>query len=331
MASLLIDSLSHHFGQRQILSSLSMTLDTSVTCCAILGPSGCGKTTLLRLIAGLEAVQEGKIVLTGDDITHVEPPARRVGMVFQQPALFPHMTAFQNIAFGVTDVAKGKEKKVTGLLELIGLADKADHYPHQLSGGEQHRISLARSIASDIRLLLLDEAFSHLDVSMRAHLRDETLTWLRELHIPAVMVTHDPQEALAVADYLVVMDDQGRIRQQGTPKEVYDCPADSYVIRSFGEVNLLDADRHSSLIEALVGKKAELGVYAVRAQDITLSKTGVKAQIRDVHFMGSYCRIVAVVEKREELLLHVSAACAVEADDTVYLAVDAKKVIKLDS
>jgi sulfate transport system ATP-binding protein len=219
---------------------------------ALLGPSGSGKTTLLRMIAGLEAPDSGSILLNGEDATKLDPARRGVGFVFQHYALFRHMTIFENVAFGLRvrprELRYSKAEirdKVLELLKLVQLENLATHYPNQLSGGQRQRVALARALAVEPKLLLLDEPFGALDAKVRKELR----RWLRrlhdELHIASVFVTHDQEEALEIADRVVIMN-QGRVEQIGTPHEIYDNPANAFVYNFLGNVNLFFRGRIDS-------------------------------------------------------------------------------------
>jgi sulfate transport system ATP-binding protein len=214
---------------------------------ALLGPSGSGKTSLLRIIAGLESPDEGTVAFHGDDATDTHPRERQVGFVFQHYALFSHMSIFENVAFGLRVRPKRERlaeneiaKKVSALLQLVQLDWLANRFPHQLSGGQRQRIALARALAVEPRVLLLDEPFGALDAKVRQELR----RWLRrlhdEVHVTSVFVTHDQEEALEVADRVVVMN-HGRIEQIGTPDQVYDHPASPFVFEFLGHVNRLPA------------------------------------------------------------------------------------------
>jgi len=242
--SIEIRHVSKQFGDFRALDDVSLSVDAGELV-ALLGPSGCGKTTLLRIIAGLESADAGAILFNGEDTTDVHVRERQVGFVFQHYALFRHMTVADNVAFGLR-VKPRRERpgeaqiqaKVKQLLEMVQLDWVADRYPAQLSGGQRQRIALARALAVEPKVLLLDEPFGALDAKVRKELR----RWLRrlhdELHVTSLFVTHDQEEALEVADRVVVMN-RGRIEQAGTPQQVWEQPASPFVYGFLGDVNLL--------------------------------------------------------------------------------------------
>ena len=241
--SIEIRNVSKQFGDFQALRDVSLDIQSGELI-ALLGPSGCGKTTLLRIIAGLETADVGSIHFSGEDTTDVHVRERGVGFVFQHYALFRHMTVFDNVAFGLRMKPRKErpseaqiKEKVMSLLKLVQLDWIADRYPSQLSGGQRQRIALARALAVEPKVLLLDEPFGALDAKVRKELR----RWLRrlhdELHVTSIFVTHDQEEALEVADRVVVIN-QGRIEQQGTPQQVWDNPASPFVYGFLGDVNL---------------------------------------------------------------------------------------------
>ncbi len=244
--SIQVEQVRKNFGDFVAVDNVNLSIQSGELT-ALLGPSGSGKTTLLRLIAGLEQTDAGRIIFHGEDISHQHVSERGVGFVFQHYALFKNMTVFENVAFGLT-VKPRKfrpspaeiKQKVQRLLELVQLDWTADRYPSQLSGGQRQRIALARALAVEPKVLLLDEPFGALDAKVRAELR----RWLRrlhdEIHVTSVFVTHDQEEALEVADRIVVMN-KGRIEQDGTPEEVYDHPANPFVYEFLGTVNLFHA------------------------------------------------------------------------------------------
>ncbi|MBN8281988.1 sulfate ABC transporter ATP-binding protein [Zoogloea sp.] len=241
--SIEVKNIHKQFGSFTALQDVSLDFPTGELV-ALLGPSGCGKTTLLRIIAGLESADSGQVLLEGQDASDTHVRERQVGFVFQHYALFRHMTVFDNVAFGmrmkprsVRPSEKAIKAKVTELLKLVQLDWVADRFPAQLSGGQRQRIALARALAVEPRVLLLDEPFGALDAKVRKELR----RWLRrlhdELHITSIFVTHDQEEALEVADRVVLMD-HGKVEQVGTPEEVYRHPASPFVYGFLGSVNL---------------------------------------------------------------------------------------------
>ena len=241
--SIEIRNISKQFGDFRALDNVNLDVESGELV-ALLGPSGCGKTTLLRIIAGLETADQGSILFSGEDTTDVHVRERQVGFVFQHYALFRHMTVFENVAFGLRVKPRSQrpsdaqiKQKVTDLLKLVQLDWLADRYPSQLSGGQRQRIALARALAVEPKVLLLDEPFGALDAKVRKELR----RWLRrlhdELHVTSIFVTHDQEEALEVADRVVVMN-KGRIEQVGTPQEVWEHPASPFVYGFLGDVNL---------------------------------------------------------------------------------------------
>lgn len=240
--SIAVNGVSKSFGTFAALDNISLELPKGELV-ALLGPSGCGKTTLLRIIAGLERADSGQVLLDGADATDADVRERRVGFVFQHYALFRHMSVFENVAFGLRVKPRGIRPteaeiraKVMHLLELVQLAWLKDRFPSQLSGGQRQRIALARALAVEPKVLLLDEPFGALDAKVRKELR----RWLRrlhdDLHISSVFVTHDQEEALEVADKIVLMN-RGKIEQIGAPREIYQSPATSFAYSFIGNVN----------------------------------------------------------------------------------------------
>lgn len=260
--SIEIRNVSKQFGDFQALRDVSLNIQSGELI-ALLGPSGCGKTTLLRIIAGLESPDVGCIHFSGEDTTDVHVRDRNVGFVFQHYALFRHMTVFENVAFGLR-VKPRKERpseaqikeKVMSLLKLVQLDWIADRYPSQLSGGQRQRIALARALAVEPKVLLLDEPFGALDAKVRKELR----RWLRrlhdELHVTSIFVTHDQEEALEVADRVVVIN-QGKIEQEGTPQEVWDSPASPFVYGFLGDVNLFKGRAKDGRVELQDGMQLD--------------------------------------------------------------------------
>ena len=235
-----LSGINKHFGNFTALKEIDLSLNRGELIC-FLGPSGCGKTTLLRIIAGLETQSSGVIHQDGRDISHAPIEKRDYGIVFQSYALFPNLTIYQNIAYGLVNQKMPKkviETRVTELLETVGLSGSENKYPAQLSGGQQQRIALARALATSPNLLLLDEPLSALDATVRTHLRQEICHLQKKLGITTIMVTHDQEEALSIADRIVVMN-HGKIEQVGTPFEIYSNPLSPFVASFVGRVNEL--------------------------------------------------------------------------------------------
>ncbi len=228
---------------------------------ALLGPSGGGKTTTLRLIAGFETPDSGTIRINGqtvvDEHTFVEPEDRRIGMVFQDYALFPHLNIAENIAFGLRTNKDEKQQIVGDMLELVGLADAGKRMPYELSGGQQQRVALARALAPNPAIVLLDEPFSNLDTALRAQVRADVRTILREAGTTAIFVTHDQEEALSLADEVAVMLD-GRVAQVAPPQQLYHLPVSRAVATFVGEANLLPGDAHGMVADCVLGRVALL-------------------------------------------------------------------------
>lgn len=235
-------SLTKSYGDKTIINGLNLTINNGEFL-TILGPSGCGKTTVLRLIAGLEDPNGGKIILDGQDITDVPAERRFVNTVFQSYALFPHMTIFENVAFGLRmqKVPNAEIKpRVMEALRMVRLEEMADRKPNQLSGGQQQRIAIARAVVNKPKVLLLDESLSALDYKLRKEMQNELKALQRQLGITFIFVTHDQEEALTMSDRIIVMN-KGNIEQDGTPREIYEEPKNLFVARFIGEINVFDA------------------------------------------------------------------------------------------
>ncbi|MEO7159104.1 MAG: sulfate ABC transporter ATP-binding protein [Polaromonas sp.] len=256
-----IRNVSKQFGNFQALADVSLDIEAGELV-ALLGPSGCGKTTLLRIIAGLETPDQGNIFFSGEDTTDVHVRERQVGFVFQHYALFRHMTVFENVAFGLRVKPRASRpseaqirEKVHALLSLVQLDWLADRFPSQLSGGQRQRIALARALAVEPKVLLLDEPFGALDAKVRKELR----RWLRrlhdDLHVTSIFVTHDQEEALEVADRVVLMN-AGKVEQIGSPQQVWDHPASPFVYGFLGDVNLFHGRAHEGEVQ-LEGMKLD--------------------------------------------------------------------------
>lgn len=251
-----MSNVSHMFGDNRVLRDISFDVAPGELVC-LLGPSGCGKTTALRLAAGLEKLQVGEISVSDQVVArpgdYVEPEKRGVGMVFQDYALFPHLNVAKNIGFGLRQLNEAdRTAAIKKALAQVGMSDYFWAYPHELSGGQQQRIALARALAPTPRIMLLDEPFSGLDVARRADLRDTTLHVLKNAGIATVMVTHDPQEAMYMADRIIIMN-EGQIMQDGTPEALYFRPDNRFVASFFGEVNRFPSKVANGAISTPVG------------------------------------------------------------------------------
>ena len=304
--SIEINGVGKRFGNFVALDDINLHIPTGELV-ALLGPSGCGKTTLLRIIAGMESADAGHVSFAGEEATHLHARERNVGFVFQHYALFRHMSVFENVAFGLRVKPRHERpseteirRRVLDLLKLVQLDWLADRYPSQLSGGQRQRIALARALAVEPKVLLLDEPFGALDTKVRKELR----RWLRrlhdEMHISSVFVTHDQEEALEVADRVVVMN-QGRIEQIGTPDEVYSSPASPFVYQFLGNVNVFHSRLHGAWAE--VGRDpSEVSAHDrnqamafVRPHDIDIEHApmagSLEATVQDVHAIGPLVRV----------------------------------------
>lgn len=277
---------------------------------ALVGESGSGKTTLLRMIAGLEVPTSGEIRIGGrvvsNEKTWIPPERRGVGLVFQDYALFPHLTVLRNVSYGLGRMPRRQRaERAREVLALVGLERLGDRYPHELSGGQQQRVALARALAPEPTLVLLDEPFSNLDVALKARLRDEVGDLVRRTGITAVFVLHDSEDALALGDRIAIMRD-GTIWQTDTPQVVYACPRDGYVARFFGETNIIPATCTERGYETALGvhptpaTNSQLGqtTIALYPDELELAETegeGVEATVLRTIFRGSYQQLTVAV------------------------------------
>jgi iron(III) transport system ATP-binding protein len=253
-----MEGVHHTFGRLDAVRGVDLDVAPGELVC-LLGPSGCGKTTLLRIAAGLEVLQKGHVTLDGERAVvplgrHLPPEKRNVGLAFQDSALFPHLSVLENVTFGLKrEPPRERKRRALALLEKLGIGDYADAYPHMLSGGQQQRVALARALAPEPHLMLLDEHFSSLDSRLRDRIRDDTLHLLKSLGAGTLLVTHDPEEAMFMADRIALMR-EGRIVQMGTPRELYCSPCDPFVVTFFGEVNILYGKVRNGRVQTPVGE-----------------------------------------------------------------------------
>lgn len=317
-----VRALTKRFGTFMALRSVSLEVGLGEFVC-FLGPSGCGKTTLLRAIAGLDPQDEGTITIAGRDVSRSAPAARDFGIVFQSYALFPNLSVRDNVGYGLVNRGGGRAaiaKRVEELLTLVGLADQAAKYPVQLSGGQQQRVALARALAPSPGLLLLDEPLSALDARVRVRLRDEIKGLQRRLGVTTVMVTHDQDEALTMADRIVVMN-HGVIEQIGTPDEIYRAPATAFVADFVGTMNLIPGTvvaggvavgayrlPVAALNGAAEGTPVRLGIRPEEIRIFPGEGPGVvEARVSQRRFHGAFDRVRFTFEGAGEILADIPA------------------------
>jgi sulfate transport system ATP-binding protein len=327
-----IRSVEKQFGRYPALNKVDIEIADGELL-ALLGPSGSGKTTLLRTIAGLEFPDAGQVLFDGADVTHASAAARRVGFVFQQYALFKHMTVAKNIAFGL-DVRKGKDKppraeiarRVEELLKLVELEGLGARYPSQLSGGQRQRVALSRALAVQPSVLLLDEPFGALDATVRKSLRRE----LRRVHdatgVTTIFVTHDQEEALELADRVAILN-QGRIEQIGTPSQVHDAPETAFVCGFVGEANRFEGQvsggRFSAgpLMASGAGVRDGAATAYVRPHDFVLDETGFDVVVERAQVQGPLTAVIATTTDGRRLEISASRADASLFSGVVRIAV----------
>lgn len=297
-ASLAFEAVVHGYGKVRALDGISLAVAPGEVVC-LLGPSGCGKTTLLRIASGIERPLSGRVTIDGREVAgpvaFIPPERRGVGLVFQDFALFPHLSNLANVMFGLKALPRGEAEKAARLaLSRVGLDSHAEDYPHMLSGGEQQRVALARAIAPRPGILLMDEPFSGLDSRLRDAIRDETLAVMRETRATCIVVTHDPEEAMRMADRIVLLR-SGRIAQIGTPSDLYRAPADLDTARFFSDVNEVPGVVKGGRIVTPVGYFAAPGlaegaqaVAAIRPQSILPKPAGmcVPGRLVSRRFLG---------------------------------------------
>ncbi len=324
MNYLKVENIYKQFAGKAALKGVNVEIEKGELVC-ILGPSGCGKTTLLRIIAGLETADQGSVIIDGKDCTMLPPAKRNFGIVFQSYALFPNMTVEQNVLFGLAEQKKlSKEQQRTKALEVLTLVDLLEHknkYPAQLSGGQQQRTALARAIALSPGYLLLDEPLSALDAKVRSKLRLEIRKIQRELGITTIMVTHDQEEALTMADRIIVMNN-AVIEQVGEPRAIYEKPANSFVANFIGTMNFYENNR---------------GIFGVRPENIELTKmkqpeSHWTGKVSFLEFKGALIRVYSKLYNNHEICIDLPTEKAMEMElkenDTVYLKIINRHLIQ---
>jgi len=340
MSSLVIESLSHAYGKHPVLENVSFQVEAHKLA-SLVGPSGSGKTTLLRLIAGLEQVQKGTIILGGtvaaSYCTHTPPERRHVGMVFQEPALFPHLTVEKNIAFGLNGYSKeAQRQRVLELLSLIGLNGLETRLPHQLSGGQQQRVAIARALAPKPGLLLLDEPFVSLDVGLRRSLRREIRDILHKAGATAILVTHDAEEAIEMSDSIFLLGKDGRLHQSGTPEQIYLKPKDGFAARFFGLVTVLNGQVTGGKLETPFGLKscAEIkdgpAVLMLRPEWITRCREGemgLQVTVWDIQFSGASSLVLMKTAAGQEVLMSYASGMALKVGEKIMLRAQMERAV----
>ena len=338
-----ISSLSYKVQKKIILNNISFEVKTGEIIC-LLGPSGCGKTSTLRLIAGLERPLSGSISIADQNVTSdkifIEPHKREVGFLFQDFALFPHLTAKKNIEWALTKTSNTEVKELFKQINMVGHEDK---YPHELSGGEQQRIALARSIASNPRILLLDEPFSSLDTNLRNEIRDYTILLLKQMGITAIIVTHDPDEAMLIADRIILMN-KGEITQSGSAFELYHKPVDEFAASFLGPINSFRGTFSNKLIKTVIGdipynercSAKELNVVmrpdALKiVQSDSIHNKGAEAKVESIKIVGGVehirCSLVKQKQDEDHILISQSAENLLKVGDRCNIIFNLDKII----
>ena len=321
--------LTKEFGAVRAVDQVDLDVGESEVL-ALLGPSGCGKTTTLRLIAGFERPDAGRIVLDGEEVAGrgrmVPPERRRVGVVFQDYALFPHLTVAQNVGYGVLDRAR-RDTRVAEMLELVGLAGEASRLPHELSGGQQQRVAMARALAPEPALVLLDEPFSNLDAALRVRMRSEVRAILRDARATAVFVTHDQEEALSLADRIAVMR-AGRVLQVDEPAALYAHPTDRFVATFVGDADLVPGRADGGVVATAVGRLTTTDglagdvEVALRPERVSLRLDGAgQGVVRAITYFGHDQLVEVGLEDGARVRSRMGPAKAFEPGDRVSVAV----------
>jgi ABC-type Fe3+/spermidine/putrescine transport system ATPase subunit len=299
-----LKKISKYFGSLKALDEVSLRVEKGEMVC-FLGPSGCGKTTLLRIVGGLEPMDGGELWLDGRNLSGVPARKRNFGVVFQSYSLFPNLSIAANVAYGLEcrRWPKGRvRERVREMLRLVHLESHKDKYPHQLSGGQQQRVALARALAPEPALLLLDEPLSALDARVREELREEIRNLQQRLNITTIMVTHDQEEALAMADQILVMQD-GRVMQVGRPMDIYKRPENSFVAQFVGKMNILSVDGDFVLSRGLAVAGAKPKMVGVRPEDVQIDCCDIQdadlcGVVDQVVRLGNLTRVTFLVREK---------------------------------
>ncbi|MCB1377160.1 MAG: ABC transporter ATP-binding protein [Alphaproteobacteria bacterium] len=337
---LTFEHVSKRFGQVDAVVDVSLELKPGEIAC-LLGPSGCGKTTLLRIAAGIERPSAGRVLFDGEEMAgpnrFVPPELRNIGLMFQDFALFPHLSILENVAFGLRSLPRAEANKIAShALERVGLADYASAYPHHLSGGEQQRVALARALVPRPQVLLMDEPFSGLDQRLRDSVRGETLLLLRETRASSLLVTHDPVEAMGLADTIFLMR-QGRLIQAGDPETLYRCPVDAAAARFFSDANefrvRVEQGRAATPLgcfEVPPGLARSEALVMIRPQGISVAAggEGFEGYVLEARFQGDDVRCAIMVTGLEEPVnARIAAGAAPARGDTAFFRVERSHVL----
>ncbi len=337
---LAFETVSRRFKTTDAVSNVSFELQPGEIAC-LLGPSGCGKTTLLRVAAGIDRPTSGRVLLDGEEVAgpnrFLAPEKRNIGLMFQDFALFPHLSIIDNVAFGLRDLGRAEALKIAAhALERVGLAEFGRAYPHNLSGGEQQRVALARAVVPRPQVMLMDEPFSGLDQRLRESVRAETLALLRETRATCLLVTHDPVEAMGVADRILVMR-QGRLIQAGTPEALYKHPVDAATARFFSDANEIAARANGLTVETPLGTfqvpaglEGEPVLVMLRPQGVgvTYAPSGIEGYVLESRFEGDDARCTVMFEGLEDpVMARIPARKAPPKGATALFNVDPEHVL----
>ena len=347
-ARLTIENLTRSYGEANALDGVSLDIAPGEIVC-LLGPSGCGKTTLLRVVSGIERPTSGRVLINEQEVAgpnrHVPPENRNIGLMFQDFALFPHLSILDNVAFGLKSLPKAeRERAARSILERVGMAAYAAAFPSTLSGGQQQRVALARAIVPRPAVMLMDEPFSGLDIQLRDNMQEETLALLRETRATSLIVTHNPEEAMRLGDRIVVLR-AGRIVQVGTTESLFRNPASLFVARLFSEINEIPARVQSGRIETAAGSFAAPGfadgtavVLCVRERAIELAGPGngqdtapgkgAIGRVLDLKFLGDFTRLEVAVQGFEQpLKMRVAGRDGLQRGSEIAVRIDPQSVL----
>lgn len=334
MATITLDTITKQFDSTTAVDDVSLTINDGEVL-GIVGPSGCGKTTILRLIAGFETATEGTIRYDNEDVTHVPPEDRNVGLVFQGYALFNNMTVRQNVTFGPKMRGVGKQERreqANELLSLLDIRELADRSPKTLSGGQQQRVGLARALAIEPRLLLLDEPMTGLDAKLKKTLRQELGELLDDLGVTTLYVTHDQEQAMSMCDRIAVMND-GHIEQVSSPADIYESPANEFVANFIGTSNIVSSNALEGAVDINAIENLKPGLngdtqFAIRPDDFIIGQGPLEADIDNLFYLGEQVQLIVSTPDGTELTVHCDrwAGNDLTVGDQITLDVDTSRI-----